>query len=84
MEASRDDLRFTAPLTTISAAVVGTIASLAVFFSGPVLFPAGSFNALAGCIVVAALFAQLKLQWSVLQLMAVAVAVGICIGALLP
>ena len=33
VEASRDDLRLTAPLTGISAAVVGVIASLAVFFA---------------------------------------------------
>jgi chromate transporter len=83
VEASRDDLRLTAPLTTISAAVVGTIASLAVFFSGPVLFPSGTFNLLSGCIVVAALIAQLKLHWSVLQLMGVAAAVGLCAGALM-
>ncbi|MBC7413729.1 MAG: chromate efflux transporter [Herminiimonas sp.] len=33
VEASRDDLRLTAPLTGISAAVVGVIVSLAVFFA---------------------------------------------------
>ncbi|MGN6388486.1 MAG: chromate transporter, partial [Burkholderiaceae bacterium] len=33
VEATRDDLRLTAPLTAISAAVVGVIASLAVFFA---------------------------------------------------
>jgi chromate transporter len=83
VEASRDDLRLTAPLTTISAAVVGTIASLAVFFSGPVLFPSGTFNLLAGCIVAVALMAQLKLQWSVLQLIGVAAAVGLFAGSLM-
>jgi chromate transporter len=37
VEASRDDLRLGAPLTAITAAVVGVIVSLAVFFAGPVL-----------------------------------------------
>ena len=84
VEASRDDLRLTAPLTAITAAVVGTIASLAIFLSGPVMFPAGTFNPLTGCILTAALFAQLKLQWSVLRLIGVAAAAGLCAGALAP
>ncbi|HEV7813625.1 MAG TPA: chromate efflux transporter [Janthinobacterium sp.] len=41
VEASRDDLRMTAPLTAISAAVVGVIASLALFFGQHVFHPAG-------------------------------------------
>jgi chromate transporter len=41
VEATRDDLRLTAPLTAITAAVVGVIASLALFFAFHVLWPAG-------------------------------------------
>ncbi len=44
VEASRGDLRFGAPLSAITAVVVGVIASLAVFFAGPVLWPAGIFQ----------------------------------------
>jgi chromate transporter len=38
VESTRGDVRLTAPLTAISAAVVGVIASLAVFFGAHVFF----------------------------------------------
>ncbi len=41
VESTRDDLRFTAPLTAITAAVVGVIVSLAAFFGYHVLWPDG-------------------------------------------
>jgi len=41
VESTRDDLRFTAPLTAITAAVVGVIVSLAAFFGAHVLWPGG-------------------------------------------
>jgi chromate transporter len=42
IEATRHDLAFTAPLTGITAAVVGVIVNLAVFFAWHVLWPEGS------------------------------------------
>jgi chromate transporter len=39
VEATRDDLQLTAPLTGITAAVVGVIANLALFFGYNVLWP---------------------------------------------
>jgi chromate transporter len=41
VEATRGDLKFTAPLTAITAAVVGVILNLAVFFAYHVLWPQG-------------------------------------------
>ncbi len=41
VEATRGDLKFTAPLTGITAAVVGVILNLAVFFAYHVLWPQG-------------------------------------------
>jgi len=41
VEATRDDVKFTAPLTGITAAVVGVILNLAVFFAYHVLWPQG-------------------------------------------
>jgi len=41
VEATHGDLRFTAPLTGITAAVVGVILNLALFFAGHVLWPQG-------------------------------------------
>jgi chromate transporter len=41
VEATHGELKFTAPLTAITAAVVGVIVNLAVFFAYHVLWPAG-------------------------------------------
>jgi chromate transporter len=41
VESTHGKLHFTAPLTAITAAVVGVIASLALFFLGHVMFPGG-------------------------------------------
>ncbi|WP_259732886.1 chromate efflux transporter [Synechococcus sp. CS-1331] len=76
VEATRGDLRFGAPLSAITAVVVGVIASLALFFAGPVLWPAGAFNPWAALVVAVALFAQLRLSWSVLQVIGAAAAIG--------
>lgn len=76
VEASRGDLRFGAPLSAITAVVVGVIASLALFFAGPVLWPGGAFNPWALLVVAAALFLQLRLRWSVLQVIGAAALVG--------
>ena len=76
VEASRNDLRFGAPLTAITAAVVGVIGSLAVFFAGPVLWLTGAFNPWAALVVALALLAQLRWRWSVLQVIGSAAALG--------
>ena len=76
VEASRGDLRLGAPLTAITAAVVGVIASLAVFFAGPVLWPGRVFTPWALLVVAAALFVQLRWHWSVLQVIGLAALVG--------
>jgi chromate transporter len=76
VEASRNDLRLGAPLTAITAAVVGMIASLAVFFAWPVLRPGGRFQAAAALVVVLALLAQLRWGWSVLQVIGAAALLG--------
>jgi chromate transporter len=76
VEASRADLRFGAPLGAITAAVVGGIASLALFFAGPVLLPGGAFNPWALLVVGLTLFVQLRLGWSVLQVIGAAATTG--------
>ena len=42
VEATHDDIKFVAPLTAITAAVVGVIVNLAVFFAWHVLWPAAT------------------------------------------
>ncbi|HEX5337779.1 MAG TPA: chromate efflux transporter [Gallionella sp.] len=62
VESTHGDLKFTAPLTGITAAVVGVILNLAVFFAWHVLWPQGWaghfewFSALLGTAALAALF----------------------------
>ena len=62
VESTHGQLRFTAPLTGITAAVVGVIVNLAVFFASHVLWPtglAGHFDwtsALIGILAAVALF----------------------------
>ena len=62
VEATRHDVKFTAPLTGITAAVVGVVLNLAVFFAIHVLWPDGFkgafewFSALTGIAAFIALF----------------------------
>jgi len=62
VEATRHDVKFTAPLTGITAAVVGVVLNLAVFFAYHVLWPQGFeapfewFSALIGTAAFIALF----------------------------
>lgn len=62
VEATRNDVKFTAPLTGITAAVVGVIVNLAVFFAYHVFWPDGFdgifewFSALIGTAAFIALF----------------------------
>jgi chromate transporter len=62
VEATRHDIKFTAPLTGITAAVVGVVLNLAVFFAYHVLWPQGFegrfewFSLLIGIAAFVALF----------------------------
>lgn len=62
VEAKRDDVKFTAPLTGITVAVVGVVLNLAVFFAYHVLWPGGFeagfewFAAMIGAVAFLALF----------------------------
>jgi len=80
VEASRDNRRLSAPLTAITAAVTGVIASLAVFFVRPVLWPAQAGGALdwpALVILLVSLVLLLRLKWGVLPLIGAAALTGL-------
>jgi chromate transporter len=77
VEASRGDQRFAAPLTAITAALVGVIASLAFFFAVPVLWPAAGFDAPAALVLVASLLLLLRWRWGVIPLIAAAGLLGL-------
>jgi chromate transporter len=84
VESTHGQLRFTAPLTAITAAVVGVIASLAVFFIGHIArrpgavgWSAGDVDAVAlGLIVVAAL-ALFRFKLGVIPVIAGCAAAGL-------
>lgn len=61
VESTHDDLKFTAPLTAITAAVVGVILNLALFFGYHVLWPAGFEGAFDWPSAVIALIAAVAL-----------------------
>ncbi|MCE5979199.1 chromate efflux transporter [Pseudomonas sp. JR33AA] len=61
VESTHNELKFTAPLTGITAAVVGVILNLALFFGYHVLWPAGFDGAFHGSSAVIALAAAVAL-----------------------
>jgi len=77
VEATRGNLRLGAPLTAITAAVVGVIASLAALFAAPVLWPGGTLAWDGALVMALALLAQLRLRWSVLQVIGAATICGV-------
>jgi chromate transporter len=69
VEATHGDLKFTAPLTAITAAVVGVILNLAVFFAYHVLWPSGMgghFDGLSLFIGIAAAIALFRFKIGVI------------------
>jgi len=69
VESTHGDLKFTAPLTGITAAVVGVILNLAVFFAYHVLWPqgwAGRFEWFSALLVTAALISLLRFRVGVI------------------
>jgi chromate transporter len=78
IESTHGNLTFTAPLTGITAAVVGVIANLAVFFAYHVLWPAGlsgRFEWPAAVIGVAAASALIRFKVGVIPVVLVS---GLC------
>lgn len=79
VESSQGKLQLTAPLTAISAAVVGVIVNLALFFAYHVLWPAGfaaAFDWQAGLITVLAALALFVAKQDVMRVLAGAAVVG--------
>jgi chromate transporter len=61
IESTHGRLSFTAPLTAISAAVVGVIANLGLFFAYHVFFPSGLGGSISWISIVISIFAGLAL-----------------------
>lgn len=84
VEATRDDLKFTAPLTAITAAVVGVILNLAVFFALHVLWPeseglnfAGKFEWVAALIGILAFVALLRFKIGIMTVIITSALLGL-------
>ena len=85
VESTHDDLKFTAPLTAITAAVVGVILNLAMFFGYHVLWPrgfAGSFDGVSALITLAATVALFRYKVGVIPVIGACGAAGLLFTAL--
>jgi chromate transporter len=84
VESTREDLKFTAPLTAITAALVGVILNLALFFGYHVLWPQGfmgRFEWPAALIALAALVALFRFRRSVMEVIVAAGILGLLLRA---
>ncbi|MBI5938262.1 MAG: chromate efflux transporter [Betaproteobacteria bacterium] len=85
VEATHGDMKFVAPLTGITAAVVGVVVNLAVFFAWHVFWPqgvesdpfAGAFQPVAVAIAVAAFIALWKYKLDIMRVIGACAALGL-------
>ncbi len=85
VEATHGDLRFTAPLSGITAAVVGVILNLALFFGWHVLWPegtadapfAGDFEWLQALVALAAFIALWRYKVDILKVIGACALIGL-------
>ncbi|MCM8621459.1 MAG: chromate efflux transporter [Candidatus Accumulibacter sp.] len=85
VESTRGELKFTAPLTAISAAVVGVILNLAVFFAWHTFWPkatgaapfSGPFEWLPVIVAVAAFLALWKYKQDIMKVIGVCALLGL-------
>jgi chromate transporter len=82
VESTHGELRFTAPLTGITAAVVGVILNLALFFAYHVLWPqgfAGTFDWPSALIALAAALALLRYKRGVIEVIGACALAGLLV-----
>lgn len=86
VESTHDDLRLTAPLTAITAAVVGVILNLALFFGYHVLWPqgfGGSFDSVSAVIALGAAIALFRFKRHVIHVIAACAVLGLILKTLI-
>jgi chromate transporter len=82
VESTHDDLKFTAPLTAITAAVVGVVLNLALFFGYHVLWPegfAGAFDWCSAGIAAGAAIALFRFQRNVIHVLGACALTGLAV-----
>ena len=87
IETTHGNLKFTAPLTAITAAVVGVIVNLAVFFAYHVLWPqglGGHFEWMSAAIGVAAAIALFRFKVGVIPVVLASGLAGLALNFLRP
>ncbi|MEQ1531821.1 MAG: chromate efflux transporter, partial [Methylococcales bacterium] len=87
VESTHGNLSFTAPLTAITAAVVGVIFNLALFFAWHVFWPqgfAGAFDPVAAGICLLALLALFRYKFGVISVISCAGAIGLLLAFVKP
>ncbi|MBP8168701.1 MAG: chromate transporter [Azonexus sp.] len=80
VESTHGQLKFTAPLTAITAAVVGVILNLALFFAYHVLWPqgfAGHFDVVSAAIALVAALVLFRFKQSVMRVIAASALLGL-------
>ena len=83
VETTHNQLKFTAPLTAITAAVVGVILNLALFFGYHVLWPkgfTGSFDWISALIALAAAVALFRYRQNVIHVIAACAVLGLLLS----
>ena len=83
VESTHGNLKFTAPLSAITAAVVGVILNLAVFFAWHVFWPkgfTGDFDGVAALIGIYALIALFRFKVGVIPVIAFSAAAGLLVS----
>jgi len=86
VESTHGDLKFTAPLTAITAAVVGVVLNLAMFFGYHVLWPkgfSGAFEWLSAVLALAATIALFRYKRRVIEVIAASAVLGFLLKAML-
>ena len=87
IESTHDDIKFTAQLTAITAAVVGVILNLALFFGYHVLWPtgfSGRFDWPSALIALVASIALFRLKRNVVHVIIACAVVGLLVKTLVP
>ena len=82
IESTRNDIKFTAPLTAITGAVVGVILNLALFFGYHVLWPKGfegGFEWISAVIAIGAAIALFRFKANVIHVILACALVGLLI-----
>ena len=86
VESTHGRLQFTAPLTAITAAVVGVIASLAILFIAHIAYPTGpgagfliNLDAAGLALTALAAWALMRLKWGVMLVIAVCALIGLAL-----